>query len=95
MIPISRTIGGDRLVDEFVACFEHDFENDTLLPGIKPIGNSSGSPWSRSCSSAANKLCTERFCWDQASGLVQLGLLNSEELPSPRWPIGSSTRNCR
>ena len=93
MIPISRTIGGDRLVDEFVACFKHDFENDTLLPGIKPIGKFVRIPMVAIVQFRGNKLCTERFCWDQASGLVQLGLLIPKNCP--RRPIGSSTRNCR
>jgi carboxymethylenebutenolidase len=81
MIPISRTIGGDRLVDEFVACFTHDKENDTLLPGIKPTGKPVRIPMVAIVQFRGDKLCSEHLYWDQASVLVQLGLLNPKELP--------------
>jgi len=81
MIPVSRTVGGDRLVDEFVACFKHDTENDTLLPGIKPTGKYVRIPMVAIVQFRGNKLCKEHLYWDQASVLVQLGLLNSGELP--------------
>jgi carboxymethylenebutenolidase len=81
MIPVSRTIGGDRLVDEFIACFTHDKENDTLLPGIKPTGKNVRIPMVAIVQFRGNKLCSEHLYWDQASVLVQLGLLDSRELP--------------
>jgi carboxymethylenebutenolidase len=81
MIPISRTIGADRLVDEFVVCFKHDTENDTLLPAIKPTGKFVRIPMVAIVQFRGNKLCSEHLYWDQASVLAQLGLLNSEELP--------------
>jgi carboxymethylenebutenolidase len=81
IIPISRTIGGDRLVDEFVACFKHDAENDTLLPGIKPTGKYVRIPMVAIVEFRGNKLCKEHLYWGQASVLTQLGLLNPAELP--------------
>jgi carboxymethylenebutenolidase len=81
MIPVSRTIGGDRLVDEFVACFTHDKENDTLLPGIKPTGKQVRIPMVAIVEFRGNKLLKEHLYWDQASLLAQVGLLNSKELP--------------
>ena len=38
LIPLSRTIGADRIVDEFVFCATHDREIDWLLPGLAPTG---------------------------------------------------------
>ena len=38
LIPISRTIGADRLVDEMLFSFTHDVEIDWMLPGVKPTG---------------------------------------------------------
>src|SRR5690606_8369293 len=38
MIPVSRTVGVDRVVDEMVACFRHDRLIDYLLPGVPPTG---------------------------------------------------------
>jgi carboxymethylenebutenolidase len=81
MTPVSRTIGSDRLVDEFVACFKHDKENDTLLPGIKPTGKYVRIPMVAIVQFRGNKLCSEHLYWDQASVLVQLGLISPSELP--------------
>ena len=38
LIPISRTIGADRVVDEMLFCFTHDIEIDWMLPGVAPTG---------------------------------------------------------
>jgi carboxymethylenebutenolidase len=81
MIPISRTIGADRLVDEFIACFKHEAENDTLLPGIKPTGKEVRIPMVAIVRFRGDKLCSEHLYWDQASVLVQLGLLDPAQLP--------------
>jgi hypothetical protein len=37
LVPVSRTIGADRVVDEFLFCFTHDIEIDWMLPGIAPL----------------------------------------------------------
>jgi carboxymethylenebutenolidase len=81
MIPISRTIGADRVVDEFIACFKHEAENDTLLPGIKPTGKEVRIPMVAIVQFRGDKLCSEHLYWDQASVLVQLGLLDPTQLP--------------
>ena len=36
MVPVSRTIGQDRVVDEIVARFTHTIPMDLMLPGIPP-----------------------------------------------------------
>jgi carboxymethylenebutenolidase len=38
LLPISRTIGADRLVEEMLVCFTHDVEIDWMLPGVPPTG---------------------------------------------------------
>ena len=38
MMPLSRTIGTDQLVDEMVVRFTHTVEMDWMLPGIAPTG---------------------------------------------------------
>ena len=38
LIPISRTIGADRVVDEMLFSFTHDIEIDWMLPGVAPTG---------------------------------------------------------
>src|SRR5215467_8848727 len=38
MVPISRTIGQGRVVDELIMRFTHTIHMDWLLPGIPPTG---------------------------------------------------------
>jgi carboxymethylenebutenolidase len=38
IVPVSRTIGTDRLVDEFIFCFTHTVEMEWMLPGVPPTG---------------------------------------------------------
>jgi len=37
-VPVSRTVGADRVVDEMLLCFAHDTEIDWMLPGTAPTG---------------------------------------------------------
>ena len=81
LIPVSRTIGANTLVDEFVACFNHDHENDTILPGVKPTGKTLRIPMVAIVQFRGDKLCSERLYWDQAAVLAQVGLLDPSQLP--------------
>jgi hypothetical protein len=36
---ISRTVGKDQVVDEFIVSFTHDTQWDYLLPGVPPTGS--------------------------------------------------------
>jgi len=81
MIPVSRTVGPDRVVDEFVASFTHDTPNDTLLPGVAPTGKRIEIPMVAIVHFRGDKLCKEHLYWDQASVLAQVGLLDASELP--------------
>jgi carboxymethylenebutenolidase len=81
MTPISRTIGNDQLVDEMVIKFTHSLEMDWMLPGIPPTGRRVELPLVVIVRFRDGKLAHEHIYWDQASVLVQLGLLDSEKLP--------------
>ena len=37
-VPVSRTVGKDRVVDELILRFTHSIRMDWLLPGIAPTG---------------------------------------------------------
>src|SRR3954463_1460153 len=37
-VPVSRTVGDDRLVDELIYQFTHTIEMPWMLPGIAPTG---------------------------------------------------------
>jgi len=81
IIPISRTIGQDRLVDEFVIKFTHSVQMDWLLPGV-PVTNKLVEVATVTVVQFENgKMASERIYFDQASILVQLGLLDAEEFP--------------
>ena len=79
--PVSRTIGTDQLVDEMVFKFTHTIEMDWMLAGIAPTGKRVEVPLIVVVRFRDGKLAHEHIYWDQASVLVQLGLLDAETLP--------------
>ncbi len=81
LVPVSRTIGADRLVDEMLFCFTHVIEIDWMLPGVKPTGKYVEVPLVAIVNFRGDKLYHEHIYWDQASVLVQLGLLDPKTLP--------------
>lgn len=81
IIPISRTIGAERLVDEMIFRFTHTMEMDWMLPGVAPTGKNVECPLVVVVHFREGKLAHEHIYWDQASVLVQLGLLDPSGLP--------------
>jgi carboxymethylenebutenolidase len=81
IVPISRTIGSDRLVDEMVIRFTHDIAMDWMLPGVAPTGKRVECATVAIITFRDGKLFNEHIYWDQASVLVQLGLLDPAKLP--------------
>jgi carboxymethylenebutenolidase len=81
MTPISRTIGSDQLVEEMVIRFTHTVEIDWMLPGVAPTGKPVEVPLVAIVRFRDGKVAHEHIYWDQASVLVQLGLLDPERLP--------------
>ncbi|MEW6099440.1 MAG: dienelactone hydrolase family protein [Pseudomonadota bacterium] len=81
LIPISRTIGATQIVDELLFCFTHTMEIDWMLPGIPPTGRYVEIPLVAIVQFRGDKLCHEHIYWDQASVLVQIGVLDPKGLP--------------
>ena len=81
MTPISRTIGEDQIVDEMVFKFTHTIPMDWMLPGISPAGKRVEVPLVAIIRFRDGKLAHEHIYWDQASVLVQIGLLDPAKLP--------------
>jgi carboxymethylenebutenolidase len=79
--PISRTVGKDQVVDEFILSFTHDTQWDYLLPGIPPTGKRVELPHMVVMKFENGKVRHEHVWWDQASLLVQVGLLDPAKLP--------------
>jgi carboxymethylenebutenolidase len=76
MVPVSRTIGQGRVVDELIARFTHSIRMDWVLPGIAPTGKRVELPFVVIVQFEGDKLAHEHLYWDQASVLVQVGLLD-------------------
>ena len=81
IVPISRTIGSQSLVDEMIIRFTHTIEMDWMLPGIAPTGKRVECATVGIIQFRDGKMLSEHLYWDQASVLVQLGLLDSSKLP--------------
>jgi carboxymethylenebutenolidase len=81
IVPVSRTVGADRVVDELLFCFTHDIEIDFLLPNVPPTGKYVEAPTVAVVCFRGEKIYHEHIYWDQASVLVQIGLLDPKNLP--------------
>ena len=79
--PISRTVGKDQVVDELIVSFTHDAQWDYLLPGVPPTGKRVELPHVVVMKFENGKVAHEHIYWDQASLLVQVGLLDPANLP--------------
>jgi len=76
IVPVSRTIGQGRVVDELIIRFTHSIRMDWLLPGIPPTGKRAEVPFVAIIQFEGDKIAHEHLYWDQASLLVQLDLLD-------------------
>ena len=81
MTAVSRTIGKDQLVDEMVFKFTHSIPMDWMLPGVAPTGKRVEVPLVAIVRFREGKLAHEHIYWDQASVLVQVGLIDAANLP--------------
>jgi carboxymethylenebutenolidase len=103
--PISRTVGQGRLVDEFVSRFTHSIQMDWLLPGIPPTGKRLEIAFVVVVEFENGKIANERIYWDQASVLVQLGLIDrslpvlgaesAQQVRQPVQPFNELMRRAR
>jgi carboxymethylenebutenolidase len=81
LIPISRTVGENQLVDEMIFAFTHTQEMPWMLPGIPPTNRRVEIPLVAIVRFRGGKLAHEHIYWDQASVLKQIGLLSDPALP--------------
>lgn len=73
---ISRTVGTDRVVDEMYMTFRHTQEMPWMLPGVAPTNKEVEVALVVIVCIRGGKLYHEHIYWDQASVLVQIGLLD-------------------
>jgi carboxymethylenebutenolidase len=81
IVLVSRTIGLNRLVDELVHRFTHTIEMPWMLPGVPPTGKRVAVPVVAIVEFQDGKIAREHIYWDQASVLVQLGVIQCDNLP--------------
>jgi carboxymethylenebutenolidase len=81
LTPISRTVGEDQIVDEMLFSFTHTSEIDWMLPGVAPTGKKVEIALLAIVRFEGDKVAHEHIYWDQASVLVQIGLLDPKGLP--------------
>ena len=81
LTPVSRTVGGNQLVDEMIFSFTHTQEIPWMLPGIPPTNRRVEVPLVAIVRFREGKLAHEHIYWDQASVLKQIGLLTGAMLP--------------
>ena len=81
MTSVSRTIGEDQVVDELFIRFTHTMEMDWLLPGVPPTGKVVEMAVAVIVGFQDGRISHEHIYWDQASVLVQVGLLDPAGLP--------------
>jgi carboxymethylenebutenolidase len=79
--PVSQTVGEDQVVVELIISFTHDLEMDTLLPRVPPTGRSVRLPVCVVVKFEGDRIAHEHIYWDQASLLVQVGLLDRAGRP--------------
>jgi carboxymethylenebutenolidase len=76
VVTVSRTVGQGRIVDEMILHFTHSLRMDWLLPGVPPTGKRVEVPFVGIIQFQGDKIAHEHLYWDQASLLVQVGLLD-------------------
>jgi carboxymethylenebutenolidase len=78
---VSRTCDTQRVVDEMLMTFTHDRVIDAFLPDVAPTGRVVQLPVVAVVGFVDGKVDYEHIYWDQASLLVQVGLLDRRGLP--------------
>jgi carboxymethylenebutenolidase len=81
MTEVSRTVDDHQIVDEVVISFTHTTMIDWLLPGVAPTGKPVEVAFAVIVGVKDGKISHEHIYWDQASVLVQIGLLDPKGLP--------------
>jgi len=79
--PISRTAGDNQIADDTLIAFTHDRVIDWILPGVAPTGRKIEVSTVAIVRFENGMVAREHICWDQASVLVQAGLIAPERLP--------------
>lgn len=89
-LPISQTVGKDRLIEEALYRFTHTIEMNWMLPGIAPTNKPVELAMVGIIEFRDGKIASEHLYWDQASILAQLGII-----PAATPAVGGTEANRR
>ena len=78
---VSLTVDDKQVVDEVIIRFTHTMEMDWMLPLVPPTGKRVEAAFCVVVGFEGEKIAHEHIYWDQASVLVQIGLLDPKGLP--------------
>lgn len=81
IVPISRTVGESRIVDELVLRFTHSIAMDWVLPGVPPTHKRIEFAMVVIVNVEGDKIASENIYWDNATILRQAGLITDPKLP--------------
>ena len=81
IVRISRTVDKEQVVGELILSFTHDREIDFIVPGVPATGKYVEIACVVVMNFKDGKISHEHIYWDQASLLVQIGLLDPKLLP--------------
>jgi carboxymethylenebutenolidase len=90
---VSRTYSEERLIDELIISFTHTSRIDWMLPGVEPTGKRVEAVFVVIVGIEGDKVSYEHIMWDQASVLVQIGLLDPTGLPVTGAGAAAKLRN--
>jgi carboxymethylenebutenolidase len=82
VVPVTRTVGTDGLVDELIHKFTHTIEMPWMLAGVRPTGKRVEIAVVVVVQFKDGKIAGEHIYWDQASVLAQIGLIDAVKLPA-------------
>jgi carboxymethylenebutenolidase len=78
---LNRSVGQNRVVDEFILRLTHTVRMEWLAPGIEATGRRLEVPHVAIIAFENGRIASEHIYWDQATVLVQLGVLDAKHLP--------------
>ncbi|KAI1813282.1 dienelactone hydrolase [Poronia punctata] len=90
LVLLSRTIGTNRVVDELYLSFKHTQPMPWILPGISPTNKRVEIAIVSIVSLRGGKIQHEHVYWDQASVLLQVGLLPNDDKDKKLPVVGRS-----
>jgi carboxymethylenebutenolidase len=72
---LTRSVGQNRIIDEFILRLTHTVRMDWFAPGVEPTGRQLAVPHVAVIAFENGLIASEHIYWDQAAVLVQLGLI--------------------